>query len=170
MDSHLIKLWRSVSFIRDSLFYMYNDFMMLIFMGAIWIPMVPLHGNPFKKIRAMYTGKPTYLTRWGCQRQNGRHFPDSIFKCIIFLNENVQILLKVSLKFVAKVQINYIPALVQVMAWHRPGDKPLYESLMVSLPMHICVTQPQWINSMTVCFVYVWGCISVSIPVSWSIH
>ena len=32
-------------------------------------------------------------------RQNGRHFPDNIFKCI-FLNESVWILLKFSLKFV----------------------------------------------------------------------
>ena len=32
------------------------------------------------------------------QRQNGRHFADEIFKCI-FLNENVWISLKISLKF-----------------------------------------------------------------------
>ena len=31
-------------------------------------------------------------------RQNGRHFPDDIFKCI-FLNENVSITIKFSLKF-----------------------------------------------------------------------
>ena len=32
------------------------------------------------------------------------------------------------------------------MAWRRSGDKPLSEALMVSLPTHICVTQPQWVN------------------------
>ena len=32
-------------------------------------------------------------------RQNGRHFADDIFKCI-FLNENKQISIKISLKFV----------------------------------------------------------------------
>ena len=32
------------------------------------------------------------------------------------------------------------------MAWRRPGDKPLSEPMMVSLPMHICVTRPQWVN------------------------
>ena len=32
-------------------------------------------------------------------RQNGRHFADDIFKCI-FLNENVSIVVKISLKFV----------------------------------------------------------------------
>ena len=42
---------------------------------------------------------------------NGRHFPDDIFKCI-FLNENVLISIKISLKFVPKGQINNIPALV----------------------------------------------------------
>ena len=44
-------------------------------------------------------------------RQDGRHFPDDIFKCI-FLNENVLISIKISLKFVPKGQINNIPALV----------------------------------------------------------
>ena len=63
-------------------------------------------------------------------RQNGRHVSDDIFKCI-FLNENVWILLKIWLKFVPKVWINNIPALVQIMAWRRPGDKPLSEPMMV---------------------------------------
>ena len=75
-------------------------------------------------------------------RQNGRHFPDDIFKCI-FLNENVLVLIKISLKFVHKGQINNIPALVYIMAWCRPGDKPLSEPRMQSLLMHICVTRPQ---------------------------
>ena len=30
------------------------------------------------------------------------------------------------------------PTLVQVMAWRRPGDKPLPEPMMVRLPTHIC--------------------------------
>ena len=49
-------------------------------------------------------------------KQNGCHFPDDIFNCIS-LNENVWILLKFSLKFVAKVPIDNIPALVQIMAF-----------------------------------------------------
>ena len=44
-------------------------------------------------------------------RQNGRHFADDIFKCI-FLNENEWSLFMISLKFVPKVRINNIPALV----------------------------------------------------------
>ena len=35
-----------------------------------------------------------------------------------------------------------IPTLIQIMAWHRSGDKPLSEPLMVSLPTHIYVTRP----------------------------
>ena len=78
-------------------------------------------------------------------RQNGRHFADDIFKCI-FLNENAWISLEISLKFVPKVQINNIPALVQIMAWRRPGDKPFSEPMVVSLPTHICITRPQWVD------------------------
>ena len=69
------------------------------------------------------------LTHLG-PRQNGRHFPDDIFK-YIFLNEYIWILIKISLEFVPKGSINNIPALVQVMAWRRPGDKPLSEPMMV---------------------------------------
>ena len=63
-------------------------------------------------------------------RQNGRYFPDDIFKCI-FLNENIWILIMISLKFVPEGPINNIPALVQIMAWHRSGDEPLSEPMMV---------------------------------------
>ena len=77
--------------------------------------------------------------------QNGCHFPDNIFKCI-FLNENISISNKISMNFVPKGPINNIPALVQIMAWRRPGDKPLSEPMMVSLLTHICVTRPQWVN------------------------
>ena len=80
-------------------------------------------------------------------RQNGRHFADDIFKCI-FLNGNVWILVKISLEYVPKGPSNNIPALVQIMAWRRSGDKPLSEPMMVDLPMHICVTQPQWVKGM----------------------
>ena len=85
----------------------------------------------------------------GCQintlrpRQNGRHFADDIFKWI-FLNKNVWIPIEISLKFVPQGPINNIPALVQIMAWRRPGDKPFSGPMMVRLPTHICVTRPQW--------------------------
>ena len=75
-------------------------------------------------------------------RQNGRRFADDTFKHI-FLNENVRISIKISLKFVPRGPINNNPALVQIMAWHRSGDKPLSEPMMVSLLTHICVARPQ---------------------------
>ena len=78
-------------------------------------------------------------------RQNGRHFPDDIVKCI-FLNKNVWISINISLKFVPKSLLNNIPSLVQIMAWHRPGGKPLSEPMMVSLLTHICAIRPQWVN------------------------
>ena len=69
-------------------------------------------------------------------RQKGRHFADDIVKCI-FLNENVWISINISLRFVPRGPIDNIPALVQIMAWRRPGDKPLSEPMMVSLMTHI---------------------------------
>ena len=74
-----------------------------------------------------------------------RRFPDDICK-YFFLTENVWISINISLKFVPKGQINNIPALVQIMAWRRPGDKPLSEPMVVRLATHICVTRPQWVK------------------------
>ena len=78
-------------------------------------------------------------------RQNGRYSPDNIFK-YIFLNENVWIAIKISLKFVPKGPIYNIPVLVQIMAWRQQSDKPLSAPMMVILLMHICVIWPQWVN------------------------
>ena len=47
-------------------------------------------------------------------RQNGLHFPDDIFKCI-FVDENVWISIKISLRFVPNGPIYNIPALVQIL-------------------------------------------------------
>ena len=80
-------------------------------------------------------------------RQNGRHFADDTFERI-FLNENVEISIKISLKFGPKGPTYDIPTLVQVMAWRRSGDKPLSEPMVVSLLTHICVTRPQWVNGL----------------------
>ena len=62
--------------------------------------------------------------------QNGRHFADDIFRCI-FLNENICILIKISLKFVPKGPIDNNPALVEIMARRRIYDKPLSEPMLV---------------------------------------
>ena len=51
-----------------------------------------------------------------CLWENGRNFAGGIFRCI-FLNESVSIS--------TKGPINNIPVLVLIMAWSRPGVKPL---------------------------------------------
>ena len=115
----------------------------------LWRPNTPF-------VLRIYTGHCHMKSPFNCKlmlvntlrpRQNGRHFADNIFKCI-FLNENVWISLKISLKFVPEVRINNIPALVQIMAWRRSGDKALSGTMMVSLLTHICVTRPQWVKIM----------------------
>ena len=90
----------------------------------------------YKRATANYTLRP---------RQNGHRFADDTFNSI-FLNENVRISIKISLKFVPKGPINNNPVLVQIKAWRRSGDKPLSEPMMVSLLTHICVTRPQWVK------------------------
>ena len=64
------------------------------------------------------------VLHWGQDKMAARLFPDDIFK-YIFFHGNVWISNKISLKFVPNGEINNIPAVVQLMAWRRPGDKPL---------------------------------------------
>ena len=104
-----------------------------------------IHIYMFKFQYNMNSRHKNHITGTIIHWQNGRHFPDDIFKSI-FLNENVWISIKISLKLVTKGPINNILALVQIMAWRRPGDKPLSEPIMINLPTHICVTRPQWVK------------------------
>ena len=83
------------------------------------------------------------LTHWG--RDNMATICWQHFQ-MHFLERNTLIAIEISLKFVPKGPIITIPALVQIMAWHWPGDKPLSEPMMVSLLMHICVTRPLWVK------------------------
>ena len=78
-------------------------------------------------------------------RQNRYHFAVDTFECI-FLNDSVWITIKILLKFVPTGPINNIPALFHIMAWCRPGVNTWSEPMMVRLPMHICVTWPQWVK------------------------
>ena len=63
--------------------------------------------------------------------QNGRHFAGDIFICILLMG-NILILVNISLKLIPKGPINHTQLLVQIMAWRRPGDKPLSEPMMAS--------------------------------------
>ena len=49
------------------------------------------------------------------------------------MEENLSISIEISLKFMPMGPINNIPSLVQIMALSRPGNKPLSETMMVSL-------------------------------------
>ena len=66
--------------------------------------------------------------------QDGHYFSDDILKWI-FSNENLWISIEISLKLVPRAQLN-IPALVQIMVWHRPGDRPLFEAMIVYWRIH----------------------------------
>ena len=59
---------------------------------------------------------------------------------------NALISLKISLQFVPKDRLKNIPALVQIMAWCRPGDKPLSEPMLGRSLTHTCVTGRQWVK------------------------
>ena len=113
----------------------------------VWLRMKwysKIYGSLFSRHQWVNTLRP---------RRNSGHFSDDIFNSI-FLNENVWTPIKISLKFVPKGLINNISALVHIMAWRRPGDKPLSEPVVVNLLMHICVTQPQWVNIGGYCFIF----------------
>ena len=74
--------------------------------------------------------------------QNGRNFAADIFKYFYLMK-----IYEFWLKFHwSPFPISNIPALVQIMAWHQPGDKSLSEPMLVRLLAHICVTQPQRVN------------------------
>ena len=81
----------------------------------IWLMRNHGTGNSRQNINQIIT------LRW---RQNGYHCTDNIFKCI-FLNENVWISIKISLRFDPKGPINNILALVQIIAWRRSIKRQL---------------------------------------------
>ena len=123
-----------------------------VLFGEIWFAFITIYKNIIELL-CMYLVKFLLSVVSWCAvintlrpRQNGHHFTDDTFK-YFFWNENVVILAKTSLRFVSKDPINNIPALVQIMAWRWPGDKPLSEPMVVRLPTHICVTQPQWVKA-----------------------
>ena len=71
-------------------------------------------------------------TKWPLFSRRGFQMHFREWKCIS---------IKISLKFGPKGLINSIPALVQMMVWRRPDDKPLSWPMVVSLLTHICVTR-----------------------------
>ena len=86
--------------------------------------------------RTGYWPRIALLTHWG------RNKMAAIFQTTLSSAFSWMKIFKFRLRF----HWSNIPALVQIMAWRRSGDKPLSEPMMVSLPAHICVTRPQWVN------------------------
>ena len=84
-----------------------------------------------------------YLTHWGRDKMNA--ISQTTFSSAFSWMKIFEFRLKFHWSFFPKGSIN-IPALVQIMAWRRSGDKPLSEPMMVNLPTHICVTRPQWVK------------------------
>ena len=83
-------------------------------------------------------------------RQDGHHFEDDIFK-FIFLYENWFILLEFHWDLFPMFQSISKLVLVQIMAWHRAGDKPLYKPRWHSLLTHICLTRCRRVKTQSVC-------------------
>ena len=81
---------------------------------------------------------PSYhnsLTHWGRDKM-AANIADDIYKWS-FKNENCCLFIKISLKYFCKGSIDNNPALVQIMAWCRTGDKSLSELMMASFgPPH----------------------------------
>ena len=81
--------------------------------------------NTCQQLSTIKTIKPvSQLTHWGWEKW--LPFPRWHFQ----MNENVYISIKIPLKFVPKGPINNILALVQIMASHQIGDKPLSDLMI----------------------------------------
>ena len=99
--------------------------------------------TPKKAQDAVGRFSPILIQFWpimvsGYQRDSLSHLPldkmaailaDNIFEWI-FWNENGRIPIQISLNFVSESPIDNNPSLVQIMAWHRTGDKPLSEPML----------------------------------------
>ena len=86
----------------------------------------------------------------------------------------ILISIKILLKFVPMLPVNNIPALVRIMAWRQPGDKPLSKPMMDSFMTHICFTQPQWVK-WSLSFIHIAGAhfmndSTILIQIWWKFH
>ena len=88
-------------------------------------------------------------------RQYCRDFQDDILKCIL-MNENIGILIKISLNFVPKVRINNIPTSVQIMAGAVQATSHYFNKWWYVLLTHICVRTKM--STITSHSLDIWGC------------
>ena len=99
---------------------------------------VPFHGphQPRYIGLTLYKGFLLYLSR----------VAGMLSRACVFINKNIHILIRTSLKFVPNGLINNKSVLVLffsfffvlIIAWHWTGDKPLPESIMAYLLTYIC--------------------------------
>ena len=89
-------------------------------------------------------------------RQNGCHFADDVFKCI-FLNEDIWISLKISLKFVPKARINQIPTLVSLGDWKN-----------ISIT-HLIIIIKSEVSTFPIVVIFFRGCVSEMVVLSYSV-
>ena len=104
---------------RNMFIYFYRVWLMI---NAIVLIIVSCNGIWHARLELIPPPHPT-------PGQNGCLFADDMFKRI-FLNENIWISNKISLKYIPWCLTDNIPALVQIMAWRRPGTKPLSEPML----------------------------------------
>ena len=135
-SSAIYRGWvKYVAYFECKICYKYSHFTIMIRTVLAWSKWkFELYGhiiswNLFYLLHPTTIGHP-HINTWR-PRQNGRQFPDDILQWI-FLKENVWLSIKISLKCVPMSLINNIPALVQIMAWRRSGDKPLSKPMMFS--------------------------------------
>ena len=103
----------------------------------------PVHGSIGPLLAQFWYVYDIWLVLFQCLTQWGRDKMATILQTTFlkhFLEGKYLNFDNFSQNFVPKGQTNNIPALVQIMAWCRPGDMPLPEPMMVNLLTHICIT------------------------------
>ena len=114
----------------------------------------PLSRSHCANSRVLFPVRLTDTTTWECSLVDvivlthwGRDQKDAIsqttFSSAFYWMKMYELQQKIP-----KGPVNNILALVQIMAWRCPGDKPLSEPMLVSLPTYICVTRAQRVNNM----------------------
>ena len=91
-------------------------------------------------IRTLYTIQ--VLTHWGRDKMTSCHFADILKRIFIRLP------IDISLNIVSYDLFDNRSALVQLMAWHRTGDKPLSEPRRAYCTDAYLLTRPQWVNEL----------------------
>ena len=134
-------IWNSNIFIQENAFEHVVSEMVAILTQKdhIWLPPISWHIIREGASRSAYNASKIQILNTLRLRRNVRLFTGGLYKCI-FLNENLGLSIKISLKFVPEGSVNNVSSFIHIMAWHRSGDKPLSETMIVELLTYICVT------------------------------